>query len=84
MGYLLRSAIKFLYDLNIETGIISFNRAMITNKKATYYTKIILESDIGKELINIATNYKIYYQGFLGKKWNISEEKINGLIFIFL
>lgn len=75
------AAVNFLDDLNIENDMISFNGAMITNKKGDILYENNLESDIGKELINIATNYKIYYQGFLGKRWNISDEKSKWLDF---
>lgn len=75
------AAIKFLNDLNIETDMISFNGAMITNKKGNILYENNLESDIGKELIDIAKKYKVYYQGFLGERWNISDKNNKWLDF---
>ncbi|WP_295159496.1 Cof-type HAD-IIB family hydrolase [uncultured Brachyspira sp.] len=65
------AALKFLYDLNIDTELISFNGAMITDKNSNIIYNQSLNADIGKELINIAEKYKIYYQGFLADRWNI-------------
>ena len=56
------AALKFLYDLNIDTELISFNGAMITDKNSNIIYNQSLNADIGKELINIAEKYKIYYQ----------------------
>ena len=65
------SACKFLYELNINTELISFNGAMITDKKSNIIYQENLNPNIGKKLINIAKHYKIFYQGFLGDRWNI-------------
>lgn len=75
------AATKFLDDLNIETDMISFNGAMITDRKGNILYENNLESSIGKELIEIAKKYKIYYQGFLGERWNLSDAKSKWLDF---
>lgn len=75
------AASKFLDDLNIETDMISFNGAMITDRSGKILYEDNLESDIGKELIDIAKKYKVYYQGFLGERWNISDSKSEWLNF---
>lgn len=75
------AAVKFLDDLNIETDMISFNGAMITDRNGKILYEDNLESDIGKELIDIAKKYKVYYQGFLGERWNISDSKSEWLNF---
>ena len=75
------AATKFLDDLNIETDMISFNGAMITDRKVNILYENNLESSIGKELIEIAKKYKIYYQGFLGERWNLSDAKSKWLNF---
>lgn len=75
------AASKFLDDLNIETDMISFNGAMITDRNGKILYEDNLESDIGKELIDIAKKYKVYYQGFLGERWNISDSKSEWLNF---
>ena len=75
------AATKFLDDLNIETDMISFNGAMITDRNGNILYENNLESSIGKELIEIAKKYKIYYQGFLGERWNLSDAKSKWLDF---
>lgn len=75
------AATKFLDDLNIETDMISFNGAMITDRKGNILYENNLESSIGKKLIEIAKKYKIYYQGFLGERWNLSDAKSKWLDF---
>lgn len=75
------AAVKFLDDLNIETDMISFNGAMITNRNGDILYEDNLKPDIGKELINIAKKYKVYYQGFLGERWNISDSRSEWLNF---
>ncbi|ANN64039.1 Cof-type HAD-IIB family hydrolase [Brachyspira hyodysenteriae] len=65
------AAIKFLYDLDIDTELISFNGAMITDKNSNIIYQENLNPKIGIELINIAKKYNIYHQGFLGDRWNI-------------
>ena len=75
------AATKFLEDLNIETDMISFNGAMITDRKGNTLYQDNLESDIGLKLIEIAKKYKVYYQGFLGERWNISDSKSKWLDF---
>ena len=75
------AATKFLDDLNIETDMISFNGAMITDRNGNILYENNLESSIGKELIEIAKKYKIYYQGFLGERWNLSDAKSKWLNF---
>lgn len=75
------AATKFLKDLNIETDMISFNGAMITDRKGNILYQDNLESDIGLKLIEIAKKYKVYYQGFLGERWNISDSKSKWLDF---
>lgn len=75
------AATKFLEDLNIETDMISFNGAMITDRKGNILYEDNLESHIGKELIEIAKKYKVYYQGFLGERWNLSDSKSKWLDF---
>ena len=65
------SALKFLYDLNIDSELISFNGAMITDKDSNIIYEKSLDSDTGKKLINIAKKYNVYYQSFLGNRWNI-------------
>ncbi|WP_236847072.1 Cof-type HAD-IIB family hydrolase [Brachyspira catarrhinii] len=75
------AAAKFLDDLNIETDMISFNGAMITDRKGDILYENNLESSIGKELIEIAKKYKVYHQGFLGERWNLSDSKSKWLDF---
>ena len=75
------AATKFLDDLNIETDMISFNGAMITDRNGNILYENNLESSIGKELIEIAKKYKIYHQGFLGERWNLSDAKSKWLNF---
>lgn len=75
------AATKFLDDLNIETDMISFNGAMITDRKGDILYENNLESEIGKELIEIAKKYKIYHQGFLGERWNLSDSRSKWLDF---
>ena len=65
------AATKFLYDLNIDTELISFNGAMITDKNSNIIYQQNLDASIGRELINIAEKYNIYHQGFLAERWNI-------------
>ena len=65
------AATKFLYDLNIDTELISFNGAMITDKNSNIIYQQNLDASIGKELIKIAEKYNIYHQGFLAERWNI-------------
>ena len=65
------SASKFLYDLNIDTELISFNGAMITDKNSNIIYQENLNPEISIKLINIAEKYNIYHQGFLGDRWNI-------------
>ena len=75
------AATKFLDDLNIETDMISFNGAMITDRNGNILYEDNLESSIGKELIEIAEEYKIYHQGFLGERWNLSDSTSKWLDF---
>lgn len=65
------AALKFLYDLDIDTELISFNGAMITDRNLNIIYQENLNSDIGINLINIAKKYNVYHQGFLADRWNI-------------
>ncbi|WP_295157742.1 Cof-type HAD-IIB family hydrolase [uncultured Brachyspira sp.] len=65
------AAFKFLCELNIDTELISFNGAVITDKNYNIIYQENLNASIGKELINIAEKYNIYHQGFLADRWNI-------------
>ncbi|MEI0446972.1 Cof-type HAD-IIB family hydrolase [Brachyspira intermedia] len=67
------SASKFLYDLNIDTELISFNGAMITDKNSNIIYQENLNPEISIKLINIAEKYNVYHQGFLGDRWNINR-----------
>ncbi|MBW5410827.1 HAD family phosphatase, partial [Brachyspira hampsonii] len=49
----------------------SFNGAMITDKYYNIVYQQNLDSNIGKELINIDKKYNIYHQGFLADRWNV-------------
>lgn len=61
--------------------MISFNGAMITDRNGNILYEDNLESSIGKELIEIAKKYKIYHQGFLGERWNLSDSASKWLDF---
>ncbi|PTY41225.1 Cof-type HAD-IIB family hydrolase [Brachyspira hampsonii] len=65
------AAHNFLAELHIDTELISFNGAMITDKYCNIVYQQNLDAEIGKELINIARKYNIYHQGFLADRWNI-------------
>ncbi|ELV05631.1 HAD family hydrolase, partial [Brachyspira hampsonii] len=55
------AAHKFLAELNIDTELISFNGAMITDKYYNIVYQQNLDSNIGKELIQILTKNIIFY-----------------------
>ena len=65
------AATKFLYDLDIDSELISFNGAMITDKTSNIIYQQNLDANIGKELIDIAKKYNIFHQGFLADRWNM-------------
>ncbi|MBW5389316.1 HAD family hydrolase, partial [Brachyspira hampsonii] len=51
------AAHNFLAELHIDTELISFNGAMITDKYCNIVYQQNLDAEIGKELINIARKY---------------------------
>lgn len=65
------AAYKFLYDLDIDSELISFNGAMITDKRSQIIYQQNLNADIGIQLIDTAKKYNVYHQGFLSDRWNI-------------
>lgn len=68
------AASKYMDVLGLDTEMISFNGAMITNKKGDILYEKNLDCDIGRTLIEMGERYKIYHQGFLGERWNICHK----------
>lgn len=59
--------------LGFTNEMITFNGAAIINKDNEAIYNMTLEGDIGKQLISVGKKYKIYHQGLLGSRWNISN-----------
>lgn len=67
------SAHRFLEELNLDSELISFNGAMITNRNSNILYEEYLDELTIKQLLVVANKYNVFHQAFCGNRWHVSS-----------